>query len=376
MLIFINMNLLKRVNNIPDLYKKYEVYISVVTFSFGLITTFLTLTRVDMFIENLWIIINLLLVGFGIFILTFFENKVTQKANLERFHFYLTMIIQFAFGGLFATYFVFYIRSSSFAQSWLFILVLLILLVGNEIWKKHYTRLVFQISALYLAVFLFLVFLLPVLFHRLGADLFIASGILGLGIIFIFTFLLQKVAHEKFKSSHHSLKISLLSIFVLMNIMYFTNIIPPIPLTLKSTGVYHNLLKTTDPVSKALVYQVKSEEKHWTDYFSKYPVFHKQAGEKVYVFSSIFSPVKFETNIIHEWQYYDEVKKDWLDSARIVIPIIGGRASGFRNYSFKQAITPGLWRVRVMTPGGQVLGNINFKIIEVKEAPKLLESDL
>lgn len=348
-------------NKFLDLYKKFEKYISPIGLIYGFIFTWLTLTRVDMFLENFWIVMHLLIAAFGILAVTLVENRVEQKKikeeDKEKFHFYLTLIIQFAFGGLFSTFFVFYIRSSSFAQSWLFLLLLLVLLVGNELWKKHYQRLAFQVSILFVSLYLFLVFLLPVLVHRLGADLFIYSGILSLIIVFLFTLLLRKFALEKFKNHHNTLKISIICIFIVMNILYFTNIIPPIPLALKTAGVYHSVTKTSDGD-----YEVKSEATSWVDYFKRYPVFHRRVGESVYVLSAVFSPVNFSTEVIHQWQYYDEVKKEWVDSSKITAKVNGGREEGYRMYSLKNAVFPGLWRVRVMIPSGKTLGTVNFKI--------------
>jgi len=365
------MNLFGQINKATDLYKRFEGYISLGTFSLGLVLTFMTLTRVDTFIENFWIVANLFLVFLAVFVLTLYENRLKNKNITDFFsspiYFYLTILIQFAFGGLFATFFVFYWRSSSFSSNWLFLSILLVLLVGNEIWKKHYARLAFQISVLYISLYLFLVFLLPVLFHRFGADLFLASGILSLIIVFLFTLLLRRFAQEKFKSNHQNLRISLVTIFIIMNILYFTNIIPPIPLSLKETGVFHQITKIAD-----YKYQVKSEAVTWRDYFTRYPVFHRSAGEAVYVFNSIFSPVKFATEIVHQWQYYDEVKEEWIDSTKITLPITGGREEGYRLYSLKQSATPGFWRVKVMTTAGQVLGNIKFRVENSTTTPSLI----
>ena len=350
-------------NKFSDFYKKFEKWISPIGLIYGFIFTSLTLTRVDEWLENFWIVVHLFIAGFGILAVTLVENKIEQKKlkeeDREKFHFYLTLIIQFAFGGLFSTFFVFYMRSSSLAQSWFFLLLLLVLLVGNELWKKHYQRLAFQVSVLFISIYLFLVFLLPVLFHRLGADLFIYSGIISLIITFLFTLFLKKYTGEKFKNHHNALRFSIVAIFIIMNVFYFTNIIPPIPLSLKNAGVYHGVSKQTDGN-----YQMKAEVATWKNYFTRYPVFHKRAGETVYVFSAIFSPVNFATEIVHQWQYYDEVKKEWVDSTKITLPINGGRAEGYRLYSQKTSISFGLWRVKVLTTKGQLLGSVNFKVVE------------
>lgn len=352
-------------NKFGDFYKRFEKWISPVGLIYGFIFTSLTLTRVDMWLENFWIVMHLLLASFGILALTHYENKI--EIDKEKLNFYLTLVIQFAFGGLFSTFFVFYLRSTSLFDSWLFILFLLILLIGNELWKKHYQRLVFQISILFISWYLFLVFLLPVLFHRLGADLFVAGGILSLILVFFFTLLLKKFAKEKFKNNHNLIKFSVVGIFVLLNILYFSNVIPPIPLSLKEAGVYHSVIK-----DKAGDYKVTAEPTVWTDYFNLYPVFHKTANETVYAFSAIFSPINFTTEIVHQWQYYDKQKEAWVDSTRVIIPITGGREAGYRLYSVKQNTTPGQWRVRVMTPSGQILGRINFMIEEAVKSPDLI----
>ena len=134
-------------NKFSDFYKRFEKWISPVGLIYGFIFTSLTLTRVDMWLENFWIVVHLLIAGFGILALTFYENRVEKPTpapsqgrgslspslgggfrrgnEKEKFYFYLTLIIQFAFGNLFATFFVFYWRSLSLSHSWFFVLILL-----------------------------------------------------------------------------------------------------------------------------------------------------------------------------------------------------------------------------------------------------------
>lgn len=359
-------------NKFSNFYQRFEKYISAVGLIYGFIFTSLTLTQVDAWLENFWIIVHLLIAAFGITVLTLYENKAEQKKlpleDRQKFHFYLTLIIQFAFGGLFSTFFIFYIRSSSIFQSWLFLLMLAILLVGNELWKKHYARLAFQISVFFIAVYLFFIFLLPVLFHRLGDDLFIVSGILAVIIVVFFLYILKKFALEKFKQNHSILRVNVATIFIVMNILYFTNIIPPIPLSLNTSGVFHSIVRTNNGN-----YQIIAEPKPWWNLFILYTPFHARAGETIYVFSSIVSPIKFDTEIIHRWQHYNEKQKEWIDSARIAMPVIGGREGGYRTYSFKKHTLNGRWRVKVETPSGQVIGRINFEVKTPSVEPLVLK---
>ena len=58
-----------------DFYKRFEKYISPIGLIYGFIFTFLTLTRVDLFLENFWIVLHLLVVCSGILAITFYENR-------------------------------------------------------------------------------------------------------------------------------------------------------------------------------------------------------------------------------------------------------------------------------------------------------------
>jgi hypothetical protein len=355
------------VSRISDLYIRFEKYISAVGLIYGFIFTSLTLTRVDTFLENFWIVANLLLASFGIIALTFYENRRSSQGS-GALHFWLIMLIQFSFGGLFSTFFVFYLRSSSFSANWLFLFVLIVLLVGNEIWKKHYSRLAFQISVLFVSIYLFLIFLLPVLFHRLGADLFILSGALSLLSITFFVYVLKRFSYERFRNDHNTLSSSILSIVILMNLFYFTGVIPPIPLSLKDSGVYHSIMRTSDGD-----YIVETEPVRLREYFLSRTVFNIRPAEKAYVFSAIFSPINFSTEIIHDWQYYSETTGEWQSVGRVSLPIIGGRDGGFRTYSSRQNLAVGLWRVRILSENNRLIGTQKFEVRKADEGLNLIE---
>jgi hypothetical protein len=355
-------------NRFSDYYKRFEKYISAVGLIYGFIFTSLTLTRVDTFWENFWIVFHLILATIGILTLTFFENRAAARGTeYPSLHFYLILVIQFAFGGLFSTFFVFYMRSASISDSWFFLFVLLILLVGNEIWKKHYARLAFQATVLFVAVYLFLIFLLPVIFGRLGADLFVVSGILSLLFTVFFVSLLKRFSYEKFRNDHNVLAASVMTVFIFLNILYFNDLIPPIPLSIKQSGVLHAVSRNADGN-----YDIKTETKSFFDYFDRYPDFNKRSGERVYVFSAVFSPVKFATEIIHEWQYYDAGVGEWQTTSKVSLPIIGGRDGGYRTYSYQSILLDGLWRVKVKTVTGQTIGQIKFEIVNSNESINLV----
>ena len=92
-------------------------------------------------------------------------------------------MIQFAFGGLFSGFLSLYSRSASFALSWIFVLVLAFLLLGNERFRKLYVRLSFQIPLYFTVLLSFFAFFLPVVFRSIGPWMFVASGLSAIVVI-------------------------------------------------------------------------------------------------------------------------------------------------------------------------------------------------
>ncbi len=160
--------------------------------------------------------------------------------------------------------------------------------------------------------------------------------------------------------------ILILTIFTVVNILYFTNLIPPIPLSLKDAGVYHSVEKNQDGN-----YDATYEDHGWRGYFELYDDFILAPGSAVYAYSAIFSPKGLNLVIVHEWQHYDEAQGKWLTASVIDLPVVGGRDGGFRTYSVRSDLTPGKWRVNIKTESGQTIGHLRFNIIASVSEPLL-----
>jgi hypothetical protein len=351
-------------------YEEYERWFSSLSLVGGFIFDAIALKRVDLFIENFWIVVHLLIAACGIVLLNLFEkgraeSHISEEAR-SRIHFWIIVIIQFAFGGLLSTFLVFYFRSGSLATSWPFMLLLVIAFASNEIFKKHYIRLSFQISILFLSIYSFAIFLVPVVLHQIGDLIFLLSGVVSLIILGLFLFLLHFLTREHFHKNRRILLTSISAIVVAMNVLYFTNIIPPIPLSLKELGVYHSVSKLPNGQ-----YALQYEQDSWLDFILSRSHVHLTSGSPLYVFSAVFSPTKFDTRVIHEWQYYDSKNKKWITSTRVTLGVNGGRDGGYRTYSLKNSVFPGSWRVNVLTPSGLYLGRVSFSIENAPETPDL-----
>lgn len=355
---------------IKNVYAKYERVIMPVAFFTGFILDNITLRRIDLWLQNVIFIADLAGAIAAISALhAHSAGHMRGKISLQLVRF-APYVLQFVFGGLFSAFLVFYSRSSSIFASWPFLLFLAALFIGNEIFKKSYARLTFQLSIFFIALFSYAVFALPILLGKMGTMIFLLSGALALILLAGLVYALKRIAVERIAQSARSLIFSIASIYLLFQIFYFTNIIPPIPLALKESGVFHSLERITD--NKGRLYKVSFEQAPSYLFFKDQAnAFHWIPGEKIYAYSAVFAPTKFNLKIFHRWLYFDEGKSDWLEKTRVEFPIIGGRDGGYRGYSFKTNIQPGKWRVEVITQTDQIIGQRTFNVVQSTQVPLL-----
>ncbi|OHA92974.1 MAG: hypothetical protein A2W58_02875 [Candidatus Zambryskibacteria bacterium RIFCSPHIGHO2_02_38_10.5] len=339
-------------------YGKYERPISSFSLVAGFVFDAVMLKRVDMFWENMWVIGHLVIVGVCMVLIHKIKGIAGDEGNPDKAHFWLVNVIQFFFGGLISVFLVFYFRSGDLAISWPFFLILALVFWANESLKRHFVRLNFQISLFFLSLFLCAIYLVPVFTHRIGAGIFILSGIISLALMITFLRILSWASGREFQKNKHHIVFWVLTIFTVMHIFYFANIIPPIPLALKDSGIYHSFQKDS-----AFNYIVSYEDIGWTKFLSISRGIHIASGDTIYAYSAVFSPTSLNTTIVHRWQYYDPLEKKWTDMSKILLPVVGGRDNGFRTYSAISGLSLGKWRVNVETLRGQVIGRLRFTVI-------------
>jgi hypothetical protein len=145
---------------------------------------------------------------------------------------------------------------------------------------------------------------------------------------------------------------------LVFNLLYFTNLIPPVPLSLKEAGIYHYVH------SKDGSYILRFEQGSWYEFYKDADDdFHYATGDTVFCFAAVFAPTDLDTRIQHHWQMYNEKQDKWLTTDRLNYKISGGRDGGYRGYTFKKNVQPGLWRINVETAREQLLGRISFEIV-------------
>ena len=148
---------------------------------------------------------------------------------------------------------------------------------------------------------------------------------------------------------------------------YGLNLIPPVPLAMKSSGIYHHVSRNQQTDTYTLKYQKPAWYKFFTSDDQK---FYYQPSDTVFCFTSVFAPARLNKKIAHKWQYYSEERKEWLVTDRNVYELNGGRDGGYRGYTYKKNMQPGEWRIDIITEDDLILGRLKLRVIALEDSTR------
>ena len=343
----------KKISLTKGWVEKNERYLSVAFFALGLVFDILTATRVDLFFDNLILVIYLFLAILGICVL--YALQVRNYPLESKIYRFIPFLAQYSFGGLFSRFVVYYTKSASWTTSWIFLLILLVAFLGNERFRKHYKKVDFQINILYIALFSFLVFFVPIVLKKMGVEIFLLSGLLSIFVIYILVSFMSRFIASITKERKRKMARHILGVFFVFNLLYFLNIIPPIPLSMKEIGLY-------DYVGKGAQGEYVFEKFDFPWYSMGNHFLKIEPNDSVYVYSSIFAPTDLNITVYNVWQKYNSVAREWEERGEVSYLIQGGRDEGYRGYSFVSGVDEGKWRVSVETKEGLVIGRLYFDV--------------
>jgi hypothetical protein len=332
------------IGKIKGYIHKYERYVTPIALVGGFILDALTLRSVDRWAENILLLTYLVVVFAGIALVRYSDSRKEMKYRSAIF-----AMTQFALGGLFSAFTIFYSRSGSWVSSWPFLVALLGFMISVEFMKKYYDRFMLQMVVAYLALFAYLIFVIPLITKSIGPWTFIFTGFVSLLIMWPYV---RYVGERR-------TWIGIGATYALITLFYFTHIIPPIPLSLTDAKVTTYINHVDNEYIFAEV------ELPWYAFLPMADKVTIPRGSPVYFYSSIYSPTDINATILHNWQYFDENAARWVPVSKIRFPIKGGRVEGYRGYSVKSNVFEGVWRVDVETEYGQLIGRKRF-IIEYK----------
>lgn len=332
----------------------YRRYFSAMLLLGGFVVDTFTLNRIDQVFDNMVLIVHLLIVSVVLLLLQARSRPGLLKLTSDRARSVLLGLLMFSFGGLFSGFTIFYAKSAGLFSGWAFVVVLLFIMLSAEYYQKAYNRLLVRVGVWVLSVYLYLIFALPVLVGQMGSGVFLVSTLVTVILTWLFIHGLSTVSRAEDVAIARLRHMAGFVIGVIL-LLYFTNLIPPVPLSLQHQAPYYQVVRAEGD------YTVTYQPTTWQKLTGRHHrTLFRQSGEPVFIFTSVFAPVNLQTEIIHQWQYKSD--SGWVTTDEIVIPITGGRAEGFRGFSFKQNHQPGSWRVRIATSSGQVVGSLRFTI--------------
>ncbi len=173
-------------------------------------------------------------------------RAATRKRPGHRWQSWLPFASQFALGGLWSGFLIFYTRSAVLIASWPFLLVLAAIFIGNEIFKHYHSRLAFTATLLFFGLFSYAIVTVPILTHTIGVFTFLFSGLVAIAIFVLFLYVLSQFGRSSFLASKWQIAAGAAGVYALINLFWFTGVLPPLPIALARSGVYNMVKHTGD----------------------------------------------------------------------------------------------------------------------------------
>jgi hypothetical protein len=348
-------------------------FMPAVFFFSGVTYDTVTLTRIDRLQDNLLLLLYLLLLG----VLIVLTGRIGIEAPPDRQQLgslspimrwllhsrpYYPMASQFLLGGLFSAYAVFYSRSATLTGTAVFFGVLVLLLVGNEFLRDRLSNLRLLISLYALVCFGFFTFFLPVMTGYMNVLVFLGGAALSAAVTFRVVQLIYRNNPDRSRREAFGVIVPAFALIGLLVGFYFLNWIPPVPLSMKFGGIYHEVKKSDDRFELSF-------ERKWYQLWKRSDATFP-AHEPIYCFTAVFAPVALNTTVYHHWYFRPHQNKPFTHADRIPVKISGGREAGYRAYTFKQQLDPGDWRVDLEAEDGRIIGRV-FVTVESRDEPQL-----
>jgi len=345
-------------------YSENETRVDIAFFVGGFLFDVFTLSEVDDAFGIAQQSLYLAIAGFVIAIELLETFKIKEVPHvLRKFWPYSAPIFHFLLGGLLSVYSLFFLKSSSIFSSLVFLCLLAFLLVANELKFVQNRQGGVRVALMVICLLSFFSIVIPVGLGFVGIlptilAILCTSGLVVVAYKKLLTYMEGKSTEGLQKQFLHP-SFAVIGIFLLC---YIFGWIPPVPMAAKELGIYHNIEKVDGQ------YVLSHENAWWKIWNSGDQNFKAQAGDKIYLFASIYSPADFKDSVILHWYFFDE-KKGWMSTDRIPMNVKGGRSQGYRGYAVKQNYQEGDWKISVETTDGREMGRIYLTVTNTPSSP-------
>jgi hypothetical protein len=336
-------------------YQKYQRWTPIAFFIAGFIFDAFMLRRVDELLtivqQAVYLFISAILIRYE---LLESQRELAVPGWFKKIWHYREDALHFLMGTLMNAYTIFYFKSASAITSFVFIVLLAFLLVMNEFGRFGKSQTQVHVAILSLCLISYFVTLVPIVLGFMGIIPFLIANGVALLVFWLFTVWVRPLFHENPHDLRKQVQLPFAGILSLFAILYFAHAIPPVPLSVRYMGVYHNVVK--EGGNYRLTYSPDQFFWHHGD-----QTFRARPGDSIFCFARIFSPTRFKDQLQVRW-LYDDPKRGWQTSDIIALPIVGGREEGFRGFTKKTNYQPGDWRVQIETKDSREIGRLNFTV--------------
>lgn len=295
------------------------------------------------------------------------RNRATKTEGY--LHSIFSYIISFFSGSLLSFVFIYFFRSASLAVSWPLFLVLIGIMVLNEFFTSHSFRFLLDLAVIIIVDTFFILFMLPIFLKKQTDEIFLISIAISFVVSLLYINLLKYFSEVLKDLITDAYKISFAVPSVIIT-FYFLNVIPPVPLTMKSADIYHSIIREQNNF-----YSVVGEQKSFWSLL-KTKEFHYMDGEKVYFFSAVSAPTGLQSELSHVWEKYDDASESW--QVKLIVPysLIGGRDGGYRSYSIIENLNEGKWRVSAKVGERRTVGMVYFNTVHIDKPIPLIKEEI
>lgn len=133
------------------------------------------------------------------------------------------------------------------------------------------------------------------------------------------------------------------------------DMIAPVPLVKQDLAVGHEFVQQ----GGRYVLQVE-QAPSWQFWRDQAATVHLREGEKLYGVSAVFAPSGVTAALEHRWEVLEA--GGWREVYRNRFQSTGGRARGFRGFSWVLNPQPGDWRLIVATQDGRTIGILSVRV--------------
>ncbi|MFO0728088.1 MAG: DUF2914 domain-containing protein [Myxococcota bacterium] len=279
---------------------------------------------------------------------------VKQGGFLERLIELRHGLIHFLFGTLLNAFIVFYFRAASGIWALLFLVLLGAILIANELPRFRSLGPLMRYALYSFALTSYFAYLFPTVSGQLDPLLFYAavglSSLVTLGLWWVG----QRVSGDSTWSFQKGALPGLIVQVVLL-LFYVADVVPPVPLSLRTIEIAHQVEWQGARV------RIATETPRWKFWAQGDTTFRARKGDRIYVYARVFAPKGFRDALKVRWEF--DGPKGWEQSDLIPLTITGGERD-WRSYAYKQNYRPGHWRVTIETDEGRQVGAIRFKVLE------------